>query len=68
MPAVAALYLNRLKKGMKLEADPTVIFALNDFTNKTSTDKVPVIQFTHIILICIRASPRPHHECHLLMR
>jgi UPF0755 protein len=34
MPAVAGLYLNRLKKGMKLEADPTVIFAENDFTIK----------------------------------
>jgi UPF0755 protein len=34
MPAIAGLYLNRLKKGMKLEADPTVIFAQNDFTIK----------------------------------
>lgn len=34
MPAVAGLYLNRLKKGMKLEADPTVIFAVHDFTIK----------------------------------
>lgn len=32
MPAIAGLYLNRLKKGMKLEADPTVIFAAHDFT------------------------------------
>ncbi len=29
-PLVARLYLNRLQKGMKLQADPTVIFALNE--------------------------------------
>jgi UPF0755 protein len=32
MPTIAGLYLNRMKKGMKLEADPTVIFAAHDFT------------------------------------
>jgi UPF0755 protein len=31
-PRVAGVYLNRLKRGIKLEADPTVIFANNDFT------------------------------------
>lgn len=30
-PRVAGVYLNRLKRGIKLEADPTVIFALRDF-------------------------------------
>ncbi|MDE6556241.1 MAG: endolytic transglycosylase MltG [Duncaniella sp.] len=31
-PKVARLYLNRLKKGMKLQADPTVKFAVGDFS------------------------------------
>lgn len=33
-PVVAGVYMNRIKKGMRLEADPTLIFAANDFTIK----------------------------------
>jgi UPF0755 protein len=34
MPRIAGLYINRLHKGMKMEADPTVKFAVGDFSIK----------------------------------
>lgn len=34
MPIVARAYMNRLKTGMPLQADPTVLFALNDTSVK----------------------------------
>ena len=39
LPIVAGLYLNRLKRGMKLEADPTVKFAVGDFTLRRILNK-----------------------------
>lgn len=38
-PKVARLYLNRLNKGIKLQADPTVKFASGDFTLRRITGK-----------------------------
>lgn len=33
-PIIAGLYLNRLKQGIALQADPTLVFAVGDFTLK----------------------------------
>lgn len=34
VPIIAGLYINRLKQGIPLQADPTLVFAVGDFTLK----------------------------------
>jgi len=38
-PTVAGVYINRIRKGMPLQADPTLVFALGDFTIKRVTNE-----------------------------
>lgn len=38
-PRVAGVYMNRLKKNMLLQADPTVVFAIGDFTIRRVLNK-----------------------------
>ncbi|MBP5306660.1 MAG: endolytic transglycosylase MltG [Paludibacteraceae bacterium] len=54
-PRIAGLYLNRFRKGMKLQADPTVKFATGDFSLRrillehiNATRSNPYNTYTHV--------------------
>ena len=43
-PKVAGVYMNRLKRGMLLQADPTLVYALGDFSIKRVLNKHKLIE------------------------
>ncbi|NQZ75638.1 MAG: endolytic transglycosylase MltG [Ekhidna sp.] len=43
-PAIAGVYINRLKKRIKLQADPTLVFAIGDFSIRRILNKDKVFE------------------------
>jgi peptidoglycan lytic transglycosylase G len=54
-PIIASVFLNRLKKNMRLESDPTVIYGLEDF--KGNLRKRHLVEYTPYNTYVIRGLP-----------
>lgn len=58
-PTVGRLYLNRLRKGMKLQADPTVKFAVGDFSLRRILNKHLQVKSSYNTYIVAGLPPGP---------
>lgn len=56
---IAGLYINRLKKNMKLESDPTVIYAIGDFSIQRVSYKDKMIQSPYNTYMVTGLPPGP---------
>lgn len=56
---IAGVYLNRIKRGMKLEADPTLKYANNDFDAKRVLDRHKLIDSPYNTYIYAGLPPGP---------
>ena len=59
MPRVAGVYLNRLKNNWLLQADPTLIFAWNDYSIKRVLDRHKEIESPYNTYKCLGLPPGP---------
>lgn len=58
-PNIASVYLNRITKGMRLQADPTAKFAYGDFTIRRITSAITSLQSPYNTYYTVGLPPGP---------
>jgi len=58
-PTIAGVYINRYKKGMKLEADPTLVYSLGDFNIRRVLNEHKLIDSPYNTYMYVGLPPGP---------